>query len=69
MRYRLQPTQEGRAGLRRAIYGETITAGNASQLSGCASVSVLIDPKLADQKRLDHWVIAEVWPEPDANQI
>lgn len=43
-------TLEGLAGLRLVNEGGTITAGNASQLSDGASVCVLMDSKLAEQR-------------------
>ena len=45
-------TLEGLAGLRLVNEGGTITAGNASQLSDGASVCVLMDGKLAEQRGL-----------------
>lgn len=46
-------TLEGLAGLRLVNEGGTITAGNASQLSDGASVCVLMDSKLAEQRGLE----------------
>ncbi len=46
-------TLEGLAGLKTVFDGGVITAGNASQLSDGASVSVLMDSKLAEQKGLE----------------
>jgi len=45
-------TLEGLQGLRLVNEGGTITAGNASQLSDGASACVLMDRKLAEQRRL-----------------
>lgn len=46
-------TLEGLAGLRLVNEGGTITAGNASQLSDGASVCVLMDSKLAEQRGVE----------------
>ena len=46
-------TAEGLSDLRTVIDGGTITAGNASQLSDGASVQVLMDAKVAEQRGLE----------------
>ena len=48
-----ETTAEGLAGLKTAVDGGTITAGNASQLSDGSSAQVLMDAKLAEQKGLE----------------
>ncbi len=50
---RPETTAEGLASLKPVVEGGVITAGNASQLSDGASVSILMDAKLAERRGLE----------------
>ncbi|CAH0342365.1 3-ketoacyl-CoA thiolase [Rhizobium sp. CECT 9324] len=50
---RPETTADGLAGLKPAVEGGVITAGNASQLSDGASASILMDAKLAERRGLE----------------